>query len=100
MSRLRLGPPLTSVQLTQKFLPIVTRATARVGLAEKYNDIAGKAASLEVMDAKQARIENYVTQKTLDGLFHMIAEQERAIRADPTGAATGMAQKVFGVLGK
>ena len=90
----------TSDQLTQKLLPIVARATGRVGLAEKYNDSAGRAASLGVMDAKQAKIENYVMQKTLDGLFHMIAEQEKAIRANPMGAATGMAQKVFGIIGK
>jgi hypothetical protein len=90
----------TSGQLTQKFLPIVTKATAKVGLAEKYNNIAGKGAQLGLVDAKQAKIENYVTQKTLDGLFLMMAEQEKAIRKDPVGSATGMAKKVFGLLGK
>ena len=90
----------TSGQLTQKFLPIVTQATSKVGLAEKYNNLAGQGAQLGLIDAKQARIENYVTQKTLDGLFLMIAEQEKAIRKDPVGAATGMAQKVFGLIGK
>jgi len=90
----------TSNQLTQKFLPIVTKATSKVGLAEKYNNLAGRGAQLGLVDAKQAKIENYVTQKTLDGLFLMIAEQEKAIRKDPLGAATGMAQKVFGLLGK
>jgi hypothetical protein len=90
----------TSAELTQKFLPIVTQATSRVGLAEKYNQIAGKASSLGVMDAKEAKIENYVTQKALDGLFHMIAEQEKAIRTNPIQASTGMAQKVFGLFAK
>ena len=90
----------TSGQLTQKFLPIVTRATAKVGLAEKYNNIAGKGAQLGLVDAKRAKIENYVTQKALDGLFLMLAEQEKAIRKDPLGATTGMAQKVFGLLRK
>jgi hypothetical protein len=90
----------TSAQLTQKFLPIVTAATRKVGLAEKYNEIAGAGARLGLVDAKQARIEDYVTQKALDGLFLMIAEQEKAIRKDPVGAATGMAQKVFGLLGR
>lgn len=90
----------TSDQLTQKFLPIVTKATSKVGLAEKYNNLAGQGAQLGLVDAKQAKIENYVTQKALDGLFLMIAEQEKAIRKDPVGAATGMAQKVFGMLGK
>ncbi|MFA7268055.1 MAG: DUF4197 domain-containing protein [Sterolibacterium sp.] len=90
----------TSDQLTQKFLPIVTKATAKVGLAEKYNKLAAKGAKLGLVDAKQAKIENYVTQKTLDGLFLMVAEQEQAIRKDPVGSATGMAKKVFGLLGK
>ena len=88
----------TSGQLTQKFLPIVTRVTAKIGLAEKYNSLAGRGAQFGLIDAKQARIEDYVTQKALDGLFLMIAEQEKAIRKDPVGAATGMAQKVFGLI--
>jgi len=90
----------TSSPLAAKFLPVVTKATAKVGLAEKYNKLAGKGAQLGLVDAKQAKIENYVTQKTLDGLFLMIAEQEKAIRKDPVGSATGMAKKVFGLLGK
>lgn len=90
----------TSGPLTAKFLPIVSKATAKVGLAEKYDKLAGKGVQLGLVDAKQAKIENYVTQKTLDGLFLMIAEQETAIRRDPVGSATGMAKKVFGLLGK
>ena len=90
----------TSDQLTRKFLPIVTKATAKVGLAEKYNKLAVKGVQLGLVDAKQAKIEDYVTQKTLDGLFFTIAEQEKAIRKDPVGSATGMAKKVFGLLGK
>lgn len=90
----------TSEQLTQKFLPIVTKATSKVGLAEKYNNLASKGSKLGLVDAKQANIENYVAQKAMDGLFLMIAEQEKAIRKDPVGTATGMAKKVFGLLGK
>ena len=90
----------TSGQLAAKFLPIVKKATAKVGLAEKYNNIAGKGVALGLVDAKQAKIEDYVTQKALDGLFLMVAEQEQAIRKDPVGTATGMAKKVFSLLGK
>ena len=90
----------TSSQLTAKFLPIVTKATSRVGLAQKYDAIASQGAHLGLVDAKQARIEDYVTQKALDGLFLMMADEEKAIRKDPVGAATGMARKVFGLLGK
>jgi len=90
----------TSDQLTQRFLPIVKKMTAKVRLAEQYNSLAGQAASLGLVKQEDANIDNYVTRKALDGLFLVISEQERAIRKDPVGAATGMAQKVFGLLGK
>ena len=45
-----------------------------------------------------AHLEDYVTQKTLDGLYLMIAEEEKAIRHDPAGAAGNLAKKVFGAL--
>jgi hypothetical protein len=90
----------TSAQLTQKFLPIVKKATARVQLAEKYNAFAGKAAKLKLLDEKDADLDHYVTQKAIDGLFLMVAEQEKQIRQDPVGTGSNLLKKVFGVLGK
>lgn len=87
----------TSAQLTQRFLPIVTTWTQKVGLAQQYNGIVDKGASLG-LTGKDDKIENYVTRKALDGLYAMIAEQERAIRKDPVGTATGAARKVFELL--
>lgn len=88
----------TSAPLEQKFLPIVKQMTAKVQLAEQYNALAGQAAQFGLIDAKSANLDSYVTQKALDGLFTVMAEQERTIRKDPLGAATGMASKVFGML--
>jgi len=88
----------TSAQLTEKFLPIVKKATAKVGLAEKYNQIAAKGAQFGLIKEKDANIDRYVTQKALDGLYQMIAEEERAIRHDPLGAAGSLAKKVFGAI--
>ena len=88
----------TSDPLAKKFLPIVKTATAKVGLAEKYNAIAGRGAQLGLVGSDQATIEQYVTRKALDGLFLIIAEQEKTIRQDPVGAASGIVQKVFGAL--
>lgn len=85
-------------QIRAKFLPIVKQATDQVGLAKQYNSFAGQAASFGVIDAKNANIENYVTEQALDGLFAMIAEQEASIRENPAGAATSLAKKVFGAL--
>ncbi len=90
----------TSGELTEQFLPIVRKATERVKLAEKYNKIASKGARFGLIKEEDAKLENYVTEKALDGLFFMIAEEERAIRKDPVGAAGKLAKKVFGALGQ
>ncbi|WP_414058501.1 DUF4197 domain-containing protein [Pseudomonas sp. HR96] len=85
-------------QIRAKFLPIVKQATDKVGVAQKYNNFAGQAASLGVVDSKDANVEGYVTEKALDGLFKMIAKQEETIRANPAAAATSLAKQVFGAL--
>jgi hypothetical protein len=85
-------------QIRAKFLPIVKQATDQVGLAKQYNSFAGQAAALGVVDAKSSNVESYVTEKALDGLFKMIADQEGSIRKDPAAAATSLAKKVFGAL--
>jgi hypothetical protein len=90
----------TSDALTQKFLPIVKQMTAKVNLAQLYNQYAGQAATFGVLDPKDANIDNYVTRKALDGLYLVIAEQERAIRKDPVGSASKIVQKVFGAIGR
>jgi hypothetical protein len=90
----------TSAPLTEKFLPIVAKATHKVKLAEKYNQFAGKGAKFGLIDAKDADLDNYVTRKALDGLFLMIAEEEKKIRRDPVGAASGIVRRVFGAIGK
>ena len=90
----------TSGPLAERFLPIVKKATAKVKLAEKYNQYAEKAAKYHLIDESQANLDRYVTQKALDALFLMIAEEERAIRQDPLGQASGLARKVFGAIGK
>ena len=90
----------TSTQLTQKFLPIVQQMTAKVQLAQQYDSLAGQAARFGLVRQEDATLDAYVTRKALDGLYLVIADQERAIRKDPVGAATGMASKVFGMLGK
>ena len=88
----------TQKQLTDRFLPIVKKATDRVGLAQQYNSIAGQGAALGLVKDDQATVERYVTAKALDGLYLMIGEQERAFRQNPLGASSDMVKKVFGAL--
>ena len=86
----------TEGSLGKKFLPVVKSATDRVGLAQQYNKLAGKASSFGVIKAEDDKIENYVTRKALDGLFLTLAEEERAIRQDPVGTGSALLRKLFG----
>ena len=88
----------TRAPLGEKFLPVVTKATEKVGLAEKYNWVAGKAAGLGLVKKEDANIQRYVTGKSLDGLYTIIGEEERKIRQDPVGTGSAILQKVFGAL--
>ena len=88
----------TREPLGVKFLPIVTRATEKVSLADKYNAVAGKAAGLGLLGKDDANIQQYVTGKALDGLYLMIGEEERKIRQDPMGTGSAILSKVFGSL--
>ncbi len=88
----------TSEQLRAKFLPVVKKATARVKLAEKYNEYAEKGTRFGLISKEDANLDNYVTQKALDGLFVMVAEEEAKIRQNPAAAATDILKKVFGAL--
>jgi hypothetical protein len=89
----------TSDRLTAKFLPIVRKSTEKVGLTARYNAVAGRLSALGVLDAKDANLESYVTNKTLDGLFLMMAKEEAAIRKNPLGQASSILQRVFGSIG-
>lgn len=88
----------SSEKLTTKFLPIVKSATSKLQLADQYNKFAGKAASVGLIDKKDADIDSYVTQKAMDGLFLMIAEEERKLRSNPVAAGSALLKKVFGAL--
>lgn len=86
----------TREPLGVKFLPIVTRATQKVALADKFNAVAGKALKLGLMKEKDANLQQYVTGKALDGLYAMIGDEERKIRQDPVGTGSAILKKVFG----
>jgi Protein of unknown function (DUF4197) len=86
----------TSDQLTAQFRPIIARETAKLNLASQYDRYAGKAAGLGLISAQDANLNDYVTNKALDGLFSRIADEERAIRKDPMGQTSSLIKKVFG----
>ncbi len=88
----------TAAPLQAKFLPIVTGVTERIGLARQYNELAGRIEKSGMVQLKpeQRRVEQHVTVKALDGLYFMIAEEERKIRRDPVGTGSDILRRVFG----
>lgn len=87
-------------KLRLKFRPIVEDFTAEVGVTQKYKDMVGKGGPIaKMLIGKEATdLDGYVTQKALDGLFFMVAEEEKKIRKDPLGRTTSLLRKVFGIL--
>lgn len=88
----------SSEQLIARFMPIVKASTAKLKLADQYNKFAGKAASAGLVDQKDADIDSYVANKAMDGLFLIIAEEEKKLRSNPLGAGSDLLKKVFGAL--
>lgn len=94
----------SETNLYEKFLPIVQKATAQTGVTSAYKQMVDKTsggAFLSSFVKTQAPdLDAYVTDKALDGLFKLIAEEERLIRENPAARTTELLQKVFGVAGK
>ena len=85
-------------QNSERFLPIVSRSIGNLGLAKKYDRLASQAGRLGLVKEDQASLDRYVTGKAVDGLFLIIAEKERSLRADPIGSGSAILKKVFGGL--
>lgn len=88
----------TAAPLGVKFLPLVKNVTDKAGLSAKYNSVMGKVQKFGAVSEQEATVEAYVTQRALDGLYLMIAEEEKAIRQDPIGSGSKIIGKVFGLL--
>ena len=88
----------TETALAGKFKPIVAKSTQKVKLAQTYDQFAGKSAQFGLVDERDAKLDDYITRRALDGLFLMMAEQEKAIRANPLEATGNLAKKVFSIL--
>ena len=86
----------TRTPLTERFLPIVTRATEKVQLAERYNALAARAASLGLVKGDDSNVQRHVTARALDGLYLMVGEEEKKIRADPLKTGSEILRRVFG----
>jgi len=86
----------TSASLTLAFRPIVDQAMNEVGTTRQYNELLGQAKAIPFLKTENYDLDRYVVGKALDGLFHMVGEEERKIRADPAARVTDLLKEVFG----
>jgi hypothetical protein len=84
--------------LAQRFQPIVVKAMEKVQLAESYDRFAARGARLGLVRKEDANLEDYITRRAMDGLFLVIAEEEKKIRANPMAEASSLLRRVFGAL--
>ncbi len=89
----------TEDKLRGKFRPIVEKFTEETGVTQSYKRMMDKAGWMAMFVGKDARdLDGYVTEKALDGLFYMVAQEEKKIRKDPIGRTTKILRDVFGIL--
>lgn len=81
--------------LTERFRPVVQRATEQVGLARQYDAVAGRAQRMGLLRPGEGSVAEYVTGRTLDGLFSVVAEQERRLRDNPAAAASSLLRRAL-----
>ena len=108
----------TQTNLYQKFYPLVKQATANVGVTSAYKNLMdkvntgnltqklgnlgslGSTISGSLLDQDSLDIDGYVTNKAMEGLFKMVAQEEKQIRENPAARTTDLLQKVFGAINK
>jgi len=86
----------TSDQLQVIFKPITRQAMSEVGVTSSYQSIDDKIKTIPFADRMSFDLDQYVTDKALNGLYLMLAEEEKKIRQDPAARVTNLLKKVFG----
>lgn len=85
----------TSGAIYGQFEPIISTSMNDVGVTRSYKALMDKYTSLPFMEAEWMDLDNYVTEKALDGLFYMLGQEEKKIRTDPASRVTDLLKKVF-----
>ena len=86
----------TYSHLQEIFKPIVSDSMGTVGVTRQFQDLNRQLSQLPLTDPLAFDLDQYVTDKGLDGLFHMLALEEKKIRQDPAARVTDLLKKVFG----
>ena len=86
----------TSEELAKKFSPIIEKTLASTKATKYYGELITRYNRLPFVRKQNADLEAYATQKALDGLFHLIGQEELKIRENPGARTSELLQKVFG----
>jgi hypothetical protein len=86
----------TTDKLTAAFKPVVDKAMNEVGVTRQYKDLVGRFQAIPFVKSESFDIDHYVVTKALDGLFHVLGEEERKIRTNPAARVTDLLKEVFG----
>lgn len=86
----------TQDSLYTAFKPIVSRKVDEVGATRAYKAMMSRYESVPLVGRQSLDLDDYVTRKSLDGLFHMVGEEEKRIRTDPVARSTELLRTVFG----
>lgn len=85
----------TREPLNARFEPIVAARMKEVGGVQQYRELVDRYAALPFTEAPTLQLEQYVTNGALDGLFHVLGQEERKIREDPAARTTALLKEVF-----
>jgi len=85
----------TTDRLTAAFTPIVKRQMDSVGVTRQFEALMTRFSAIPFMRSETIDLDAYVVGKALDGLFQVIGEQEKDIRAHPAARTTALLQEVF-----
>jgi len=85
----------TSDKLTTAFRPVVDRTMNEFNVTRQYKDLVGRYQAIPFAKSEALDIDSYVVTKSLDGLFHVLGEEERKIRTNPTARVTDLLKEVF-----
>jgi hypothetical protein len=90
----------TSGKVSDAFRPIIEKAMANTGVSQKFESLMGSAPKMPFMKTPTLDINSYVLQKSVDGMFTMMGQEEQKIRTNPAAQVTPLLKTVFGKLGK
>ncbi|HRY90303.1 MAG TPA: DUF4197 domain-containing protein [Rubrivivax sp.] len=78
------------------FKPVVSKKVDEVGTTRAYKSMMGSYSAVPMAGKQSLDLDHYVTEKALDGLFHMVGEEEKQIRRNPAARTTDLLKSVFG----